>query len=80
MQCFPFAKKIDKKEWRDLCNSFLWKGVVADAKGAKESWECVCKPRDEGGLGIKKLADWNIASWARMIWLLFRGFDSLWIA
>lgn len=61
-------------------SSFLWKGEAGSAVGAKINWLQVCKPKTEGGLGLKNLSDWNIASFARLIWLLFGGSESLWIA
>lgn len=33
-----------------------------------------------GGLRIRKEEDWNISCLERVIWLLFRGYDSFWIA
>lgn len=58
----------------------MWKGKIENAKGAKVSWLDVCYPRTEGGLGSKKLTKWNIASFARLIWLICSGSDSMWIA
>lgn len=62
------------------CNSFLWKGEAGTSVGAKVSWLQVCKPRDEGGLGLKNLSDWNKAHFARLVWMISRGTESLWIA
>lgn len=63
-----------------ICCAFLWKGTVSHAKGAKVRWEVVCLPKSEGGLGIKRLQDWNISCLARLVWLIFSGSESLWIA
>lgn len=64
-----------------LCNSFLWKGQAAAATtGAKVSWSLVCRPKTEGGIDLKRVADWNKACLARIICLLFSGSESLWIA
>ena len=51
--------------------AFLWKGVDLKNTGAKVAWTEVCKPKDEGGLGIKRLKDWNSALLMKHIWKLF---------
>lgn len=56
------------------------KGTIGSGLGAKVSLDVVCRPRDEGGLGLKKLEDWNIASVAHIVWILFRGSETLLIA
>lgn len=48
--------------------------------GAKVSWNKVCKPKAEGGMGLKRLFEWNQACLACSIWMLFVISDSLWIA
>lgn len=42
-----------------LRSAFLWKGNVSHAKGAKVNWKTMCMPKSKGGLGIKRLLDWN---------------------
>lgn len=68
------------KSVESLCCSFLCKGCSCRAYRAKISWSQVSKPKTKGGLGLKRVADWNKACLARIIWLLFNGSDSLWIA
>lgn len=38
-----------------LCASFLWKGNLKGAKGAKVSWNFLCFPKAKGGLGLRNL-------------------------
>lgn len=59
---------------------FFGRGDTTNAQGAKVSWDIVCRPKKEGGLGISKVEAWNISSLARIVWLLFCGIESLWIA
>lgn len=33
-----------------------------------KSWESVCTPKGEGGLGIKKMEDINMASITKLVW------------
>ena len=43
-------------------------------------WDFICVPKDEGGLGLKKMVDWNRAAILRHIWSLFSRSRSLWVA
>ena len=38
--------------------------------GAKVAWEDLTCPLKEGGLGIKKLTDWNVALMSKHLWSL----------
>ncbi|GLT48179.1 hypothetical protein SLA2020_218200 [Shorea laevis] len=76
---FILPKKVIKSV-EAICSAFLWKGRATDARGAKVSWEIVCKPKVEGGLGIKPLQAWNKACILRFIWLLFSKAGSIWVA
>ena len=40
--------------------------------GVKVAWEDLSLPLDEGGLGIKKLHDWNIAAMGKHLWKLIQ--------
>jgi hypothetical protein len=56
-----------------LMRGFLWKGF------SKVAWEVVCLPKEEGGLGIRRLEFFNTALIAAHIWRLFTSMDSLWV-
>lgn len=58
----------------------MWKGTAIKVTGARVGCAQLCLPKSEGGLGLRRVADWNKACFARIIWLLFKGSDSLWIA
>ncbi|PWA56937.1 reverse transcriptase domain, Reverse transcriptase zinc-binding domain protein [Artemisia annua] len=45
-----------------LMRGFLWKGY------SKVAWEVVCLPKEEGGLGIRRLESFNTALIAAHIW------------
>lgn len=60
-------------------NQFLWCGNDSKAK-AKVSWDKVCYPKEEGGLGHKGLEIWNRAAMLHHIWSLFAQAESLWVA
>lgn len=42
---------------QSLLTRFLWKGNINHKSGAKMSWDSICLPREEGGLGLKNMVD-----------------------
>nr|GEY67091.1 hypothetical protein [Tanacetum cinerariifolium] len=52
---------------------FLWKGR------SKVAWEAVCLPKDEGGLGVRRLDTFNKALMVSHIWKLLSLKESLWV-
>ncbi|CAE6005964.1 unnamed protein product [Arabidopsis arenosa] len=70
-----FYAKVDS-----LCASFLWKNKVTSAVGARVAWIDVCKPKEEGGLGIRLLEEFAIVFQLKLIWNLFTSAGSLWVA
>ena len=63
-----------------ICSSFLWKNNDQGARGARVSWDDVCYPKSEGGLGLKDLSSWNKACILQNIWSIIMKAGSLWIA
>ena len=62
-----------------LMRRFLWIGGTEKAHGAKVAWDNVCKPKDEGGLGIKRLVLLNQVLNLKYIWALLSPHNhSLW--
>jgi hypothetical protein len=61
-------------------NRFLWNGKDERIARVEVSWNMLCLPKEEGGLGIKKLEEWNRATMMRHIWSLFVRSGSLWVA
>ncbi|XP_074288177.1 uncharacterized protein LOC141613343 [Silene latifolia] len=43
------------------------------------SWEKVCVPKKEGGLGIRDSYAWNVADIGKLVWWIFSKLDSLWV-
>ncbi|KAL0367303.1 UNVERIFIED_CONTAM: putative mitochondrial protein [Sesamum radiatum] len=59
---------------------FLWKGVTGSGM-AKVAWDQVCKPKEEGGLGIRRVLHVNQALILRHVWrLLQEDSISIWVA
>lgn len=75
---------LPKETIRDieqLMWNYLWGGSIDFKRGkVKVAWVNVCKPKKEGGLGIKSLDRWNVALLSKQIWRLLTSKDSLWVA
>lgn len=57
-----------------MCREFLWAG-----SRSKVSWDDICLPKDEGGLGLKHCKYWNKAMLLKTLWNIHSNKDSLWI-
>ena len=62
-----------------LMRGFLWSSRAGHKGVPKVAWEVVCLPKQEGGLGIRRLESFNSALIAAHIWRLFNSMDSLWV-
>jgi hypothetical protein len=70
LNIFILPKKVIKAIEQKF-NRFLWNGNEECFPKAKVSWESICVPKREGGLGLKRLEDWNRAAILKHIWTLF---------
>ncbi|GJX81113.1 reverse transcriptase domain, reverse transcriptase zinc-binding domain protein [Tanacetum coccineum] len=59
--------------------NFLWCPSSSSKGKAKVAWELVCLPKDEGGLGIRRLEHFNSALLVSHIWKLLSLKESLWV-
>ncbi|XP_074300151.1 uncharacterized protein LOC141631368 [Silene latifolia] len=62
-----------------LCRNYLWDGSTEYVRSPLVSWEKVCVPKDEGGLGIRHSIAWNLASICKLSWWIYSNQDSLWV-
>ncbi|CAH9116346.1 unnamed protein product [Cuscuta europaea] len=72
LQVFPIPQAILDRIV-SICRIFLWGG-----KYAKVSWDDICLPKNEGGLGIHCAKVWNEALLARTFWNIHKNEDTLW--
>ncbi|CAA7013050.1 unnamed protein product [Microthlaspi erraticum] len=70
-----FYTKVDS-----MCSAFLWKNKTDSASGARVAWRDVCKPRSEGGLGVRNLHEFEVVFKLKQVWNLFANSGSLWVA
>lgn len=67
------------KDINKLLKNFLWNhGEVSRGK-AKVAWKKVCKPKSQGGLGLKDLEVWNKATLVKNLWHVASDKNSLWV-
>ncbi|KAI8555238.1 hypothetical protein RHMOL_Rhmol05G0159100 [Rhododendron molle] len=75
---FIIPKKV-MKEIDSILRAFFWSSHDLKKTSAKLSWEHLCSPVKEGGLGFKSLEVWNKAVVAKHIWFLVSGGEqSMW--
>ena len=55
---FILTKKVINPVEQKL-DAFLQKDKDAKIKGVEVAWEVLTRPKQEGGLGLKKLSDWK---------------------
>lgn len=70
-----FYAKIDS-----LCAAFLWGNKSGTTRGARVSWRDICKPKAEGGLGIRLLEEFELVFRLKHAWNLFTNVESLWVS
>lgn len=58
--------------------NFLWGGNTSSKKIVWLKWEDLCKSFTEGGLGIKKMGEFNKALVAKWVWRFLEGKENLW--
>ncbi|RVX00224.1 putative ribonuclease H protein [Vitis vinifera] len=73
------AKRIEK-----IQRDFLWRGGGGGGRGCLEgkvhliNWKVVCSPKEEGGLGIRKIDLLNKALLGKWVWRYAYEKDNLW--
>ncbi|RAL47356.1 hypothetical protein DM860_013321 [Cuscuta australis] len=64
---------------QSICRNFLWGSKAEYSKVPAVGWDDVCRPKKEGGLGIKNLALWNYACNHSLLWDIANKKDVLWV-
>ncbi|XP_074267054.1 uncharacterized protein LOC141590357 [Silene latifolia] len=57
----------------------MWHGNEAKESPVLVSWDRICKPVKQGGLGFKNLHKWNIAFIGKYVWWIEAKVDHLWV-
>ncbi|MCH80347.1 ribonuclease H protein [Trifolium medium] len=69
------------KVWREavrIQRNFLWGGLSRKRRISWVKWEDLCKPKEEGGLGIRNLRVVNLSLLAKWRWRLLSEEDEVW--
>ncbi|WJZ83602.1 hypothetical protein VitviT2T_003270 [Vitis vinifera] len=67
------AKRIER-----IQRDFLWGGGCLEGKAHLINWKVVCSPKEEGGLGIRKIDLLNKALLGKWVWRYAYEKDNLW--
>ncbi|KAE8664332.1 hypothetical protein F3Y22_tig00112800pilonHSYRG00026 [Hibiscus syriacus] len=62
-----------------LYNIQAYSGADRSANGARINWDKICRLKEEGGLGLRDLGEWNRASIIQQIRALVIKSDTLWV-
>lgn len=66
---FKLLKATMKALSRMLCN-FFWSGPDLHCRSHPVAWDSLCRPMQEGGMGIRRIEDWNKAGLLKQFWAL----------
>ncbi|GJZ93434.1 RNA-directed DNA polymerase, eukaryota, reverse transcriptase zinc-binding domain protein [Tanacetum coccineum] len=55
-----------------------WAQYISSLSKARIAWKLVCRPKEQGGLGIKPLSQWNEVLLIRQFWKILENKKSLW--
>ncbi|VFQ73367.1 unnamed protein product [Cuscuta campestris] len=73
LQAFSVHKSVLNRI-TTICRTFLW-----GSKFLKVAWSDICKPTEEGGLGLRDSYTWNQAFLVKNLWNIASRKDTLWV-
>ncbi|XP_013624247.1 PREDICTED: uncharacterized mitochondrial protein AtMg00310-like [Brassica oleracea var. oleracea] len=76
MACFLLPKTVCKKIV-SIMSEFWWKNKLESRGIYWKSWDHMCKPKANGGLGFKDIEAFNLALLGKQLWRMLSVKDSL---
>ncbi|GKA74998.1 hypothetical protein Tco_0781376 [Tanacetum coccineum] len=67
------------KEINKILKNFLWGNRSCNNVRSKVAWKEICRPKNEDGLVLKQLGDWNEVLLTQQLWKIIAKKDSLWV-
>ncbi|CAN1767816.1 Putative ribonuclease H protein At1g65750 [Linum perenne] len=62
-----------------LIRDFVWGGTPEKRKTNLISWDCVCRSKTHGGLGLRKARELNLAYLMKLGWAIVKDPTRLWV-
>jgi hypothetical protein len=66
------------RKWTPLEGSFFWQGADEGNKYHMAKMDTICRPEDQGGMGILNTTRMNECLLVKWIWKIVQGSDDLW--
>jgi exonuclease III len=77
LSLFPIPVSVAKRIER-LQRNFLWGGMGEEHKIHLVAWDKICSPKQQGGLGVRKLIPFNLALLGKWLWRFGSEESHLW--
>ncbi|XP_077249169.1 uncharacterized protein LOC143888612 [Tasmannia lanceolata] len=74
---FHIPSEVLNRIERILIN-YIWAGNSQQRSYHNVGWDVMCMPKAEGGMGLRKLQDINLACKFKQLWNLIKGNNTLW--